>query len=81
MLKKNDFYLLVVVVIMASVFSILIANLLFKAGSTRTKVEVVKIIDSNFSLPPDTYFNANSLNPTQTIKIGEPNPTPFKSTQ
>jgi len=78
MLKKNDFYTLLVIIVIASTFSVILSRLLFKVETSKTKVEVVKKIDDNFPLPPPEYFNSDSLNPTQLIKIdsGE-NQKPF----
>jgi hypothetical protein len=77
MIKSKDLYLVLVVVIIAVVVAILLAGTIFKTEKVRTKVEVVEPISSDFQLPDDTYFNDNSLNLTQIIKIGDGNPNPF----
>lgn len=77
LIKRNDLYVLIVTVILAVVLSSIVSRFIFTIDKSKTKVEVVKPINSDFPLPPDTYFNTNSLNPTQQIKIGDSNPKPF----
>ena len=78
MIKAKSWYLIIVVVIVAGAVSFAIAGVLFKAEKVKTKAEVVETITSDFPAPDPTYFNKNSLNPTQTIIIGDGNPQPFR---
>lgn len=80
-MKQNDIALIAVVVIVAGVFSFMIANFFIAPSSSRqAEVEVVSPITSDFQAPSDKYFNAKSNNPTQIIRIGEGgNQSPFGS--
>lgn len=63
-----------VVVIFAGVFSLLISNFLIAPSSERqAEVEVVGPITSEFQTPSEKFFNKDSNNPTQIIRIGEGN--------
>lgn len=78
-MKAKDWSAIGVVVIIAAIISFVIANI-FLGGkhAPRLKVEVVEPISSDFPLPNKKYFNEDSLNPTQEIKIGEDsNTSPF----
>ncbi len=78
-MKLKDWGVIGVVVLIAGVVSFFVSNLILGGQrAPRLKVEVVEPISSNFPLPNTKYFNENSLNPTQEIKIGEDNNnTPF----
>lgn len=78
-MKAKDWGTIGVVVIIAGMVSFVVSNL-FLGGkyAPRLKVEVVAPISADFPLPNTKYFNENSLNLTQEIKIGEDsNSTPF----
>jgi len=77
MIKRQDIYLIVVMVIISSVIALIVSNILFKTEKVQTPVEVVEEIRDEFKAPDAAYFNKNSLNPTETIIIGDPNPNPF----
>ncbi len=78
-MKQKDIILIIVVVFVSGVLSFFVSNMLFTSPENRnTQVEVVEPIASD--LPPidQKYFNANSINPTQLIQIGnQDNPQPF----
>jgi hypothetical protein len=78
-MKLKDWGVIGAVVLIAGVISFFVSNLILGGQrSPKLKVEVVEPISSNFPLPNTKYFNENSLNPTQEIKIGEDNNnTPF----
>jgi hypothetical protein len=82
-MKKKDVLLVVVVAIISGVFSLLIANYLF--GGKRAydlKAPTVDAITADFKLPPETYFNKQSINITKNITIGDTgNNTPFNNAQ
>lgn len=78
-MKQKDILLIVVVVIISGVFSMLLSKVVFPEAKTRQeKVEVVQPITAEFNKPDAKYFNANSIDPTQIIRIGDNNNTkPF----
>ena len=80
-MKQNDAALILVVVIIAGVFSYMIANFFIAPSSGRmAEVEVVGPITSEFQQPSDKFFNDKSNNPTQIIRIKEGgNENPFGS--
>ncbi len=82
-MKQKDVALLIVVVIIAGVFSFMISNfLLIPAAGRQAEVEVVSPISSEFVDPDEKYFNSQSVNPTQIIRIGEgENTDPFSNGQ
>ncbi len=80
-MKQKDIALIAVVAIVSAVLSIFISNALFGGPKNRQeKVEIVDAITTDFQKPDNKYFNGNSINPTQLIRIGEdPNPQPFNT--
>lgn len=65
----------IMTIIVVSVLSIIVAyfssNMLFRSPKNREqKVEKVEAISTNFDNPDKTYFNEQSIDPTQIIKIG-----------
>lgn len=79
-MKKKDISLLLVVAFVSVVASILLSGVFFSTPEDRAqKVEVVEPILTTFERPDKTYFNSNSVNPTQNIQIGtDPNSKPFE---
>lgn len=78
-MKTKDWGVIGVVVIIACMVSFVVSNI-FLGGkhAPLLKVEVVDPISADFPLPNTKYFNEDSVNPTQEIKIGEDsNNTPF----
>lgn len=82
-MKQKDIALIIVVVFISGVVSFVVSGQLFgKPADRQQKAEVVDVITSDFSLPSQKYFNANSIDPTQLIQIGDTNnPNPFTSSQ
>ena len=80
-MKQKDLILIIVVVFISGVFSIIISNLLISSPKNRQeKVEVVEPITAEFTQPSDKYFNKQSVDPTQMIKIdGNNNHQPFNN--
>jgi hypothetical protein len=78
-MRKKDITTVIAIVILASIISFSISNILFNKSQTKKEqVEVVQAISSDFVKPDSKYFNSNSLNPTRTITIGDTsNPKPF----
>jgi len=80
-MKQKDIALIVVVVVISGTISFFISKMLFSVPKSRqSKVEVVQAITSDFPTPDARYFNANSVDPTKNITIGDSqNSQPFNS--
>ena len=78
-MKQKDIAVLGAVVVVSAIFSLVVSNYIFAAPSNRQqKVEVISKISPTFTTPSTTYFNKDSIDPTQTIQVGlGSNPTPF----
>lgn len=78
-MKQKDIFTIVVVVFISGVLSIIISTLFISPSKKRsTTVEVVDKITADFPVPNKKYFNAQSINPTQLITIGNnANTKPF----
>jgi hypothetical protein len=73
-MKQNDIILIIVMVFIGGVLSFFISKTVITSPKNRKeKVETVQAISSDFNQPSNTYFNKNSLDPTQLIKIGDNN--------
>lgn len=71
-MKQKDVVLIIVILFISGVMSFLISNVLFSSPEGRSaEVEVVEAITTEFNKPDDRFFNANSINPTQLIQIGD----------
>ena len=81
-MKQKDIALILVVVFISGIVSFVVSGKLFAAKSSQQQVETVDKISSTFNVPDATYFNKNSIDPTQLIQIGNSsNPNPFNSGQ
>ena len=78
-MKQKDIASLLVIIIVSAALSFVISQKLFASpASKRIEAEVVEPIVSDFTAPSNKYFNENSVNPTQQIRIGDSsNITPF----
>jgi hypothetical protein len=79
-MKQKDITLIAVVVIVSAVLSFVASRMIFSSPNNRhMQAEYVTPITTDFNGHlSDKYFNANSINPTQTINIGtDSNATPF----
>jgi hypothetical protein len=78
-MKQKDIALIAVVVIVSGTLSLLLSNLVIASPKNRKQqVEVVEPITADFPKPVSKYFNSQSIDPTQLIKIGDnSNPQPF----
>jgi hypothetical protein len=75
-MKQKDWILIIVVVFISGIVSFVLSNYLFASPKNRQeKVEVVEPITADFKIPKadDKYFNAQAIDPTQIIKIGDNN--------
>jgi len=82
-MKVKDIAVIAVVVFISGLLSYFISSALFGSpNNLKTQVEVVEPITANFPEPDSRYFNSNSVNPTQTITIGDgQNQQPFQTEQ
>jgi hypothetical protein len=79
-MKQKDIAMIVVVAIVSAVVALVLSNILFGPSRSQQKAEVVDPITAAFPAPDQRYFNANSVDPTQTITIGnQSNQTPFNT--
>lgn len=79
-MKSKDIGLIAIIAIFSAVISIIASNFLIPSSDKSQTVEVVGPISSEFQRPPKEYFNQDSINPTQEIKIGEDeNSNPFEN--
>lgn len=78
-MKQKDIALIIVIAAISAVVSFVVSGKIFVTPSTRQqKVEVVDAINTTFTTPDTKYFNAQSVNPAQTIVIGNnSNQNPF----
>ena len=78
-MKQKDLLVLAVVAIVSGVFSFVLSNMFFSTPQNRAqKVEVVDPISAEFQTPDKKYFNAESVDPSQPVEIGDRNnPNPF----
>jgi hypothetical protein len=80
-MKQKDIGLIVAVSVFTAIFAWVISSQVLAApDNIQTSVEVVPVINSEFSIPDKKYFNGESVNPTQLIRISEnDNNNPFPS--
>ncbi len=78
-MKQKDIIIIMVTVFVSGVFSFFVSSKLFVVPKDQqAEVEVIEPITAEFIEPDTRYFNSNSVDPTQPIKIGEnQNPQPF----
>lgn len=78
-MKQKDLALILVVSFIAVVFSLIVSNFFFSSSKSRQlKSDVVTAITPEFTEPSKKYFNENSVDPTQIIRIGDnTNDKPF----
>lgn len=82
-MKSKDIALIIVIAVVAGIISFVVSGLIFVTPSNRQqKVEVAPKISTTFTTPDSRYFNTGSVDPTQTIQIGNTtNPAPFNGGQ
>lgn len=80
-MKSKDIALIGVVVFISIIVSVFVSKAVISSPKNRQQsVEVVPAISSTFPSPDSRYFNAKSIDPTQTITIGgSTNTNPFSS--
>ena len=71
-MKSKDFAPIILLAFVSGVVSFFVSNLVISSDDNRSQsVEVVNTISTELQRPPTEYFNDTSINPTQTITIGE----------
>lgn len=80
-MKQKDIAVIVIAVVVSGMLSYFLSRLLFASPEKlQTTVEVIEPITAEFPQPDSRYFNENSVNPTQTIIIGDAqNQQPFQT--
>lgn len=72
-MKQKDIALIIIVIFISGLLSFFVSKALFKTPSKSERVEVVEKISPDFSKPDSKYFNADAVDPTQLITIGQSN--------
>lgn len=82
-MKQKDIALFLVVGIVSAVLSVGLSNFVISPSNKKQlQAEKVDSISAEFKVPAadNKYFNANSINPTKLIEIGDnSNAAPFKA--
>lgn len=78
-MKKNDIALIILIASLALVISFFLVKAIFgEPKDHQTKVEKVEVINATLTTPSPRIFNAEAINPTVVIQIGNPsNQQPF----
>lgn len=77
-MKQKDIAIIIVVAFVAAVISFLLSSKFFSSsGDKAIEVERIDAISAEFQTPNEKYFNAQSVNPSALVEIGEGNPNPF----
>lgn len=79
-MKKNDIALIILIVSLSLVASyFLLSALIGEPGANSSEVEVVEPISAELTEPSERVFNADAIDPTVVIEIGNPaNQQPFQ---
>lgn len=73
-MKQQDVAMIILIVGFAAVVSFFLSRALFQSGDKhQQKAAVVDVITTDFKTPNQQYFNSQSIDPTQLIKIGDSN--------
>lgn len=82
-MKQKDIALIAVVAVVSIIMATVISNFAFStSGAREQQAEVVGGISSAFTNPDPAYFNEQSIDPTEIIRIGNnSNQAPFKQSQ
>jgi hypothetical protein len=88
-MKQKDYLTLAVIIIIAAVFSIILAGKIFGGSLSKHNLTAPQVQTISSSFPDikndpsyNKVFNNNALNPTQLIQIGtNQNPSSFNGSQ
>lgn len=80
-MKQKDILIIIIVSVIAGVFSFIVANALFGGEKAyKLTAPTVDAISAQFTTPDEAYFNKDSINPTKDITIGDSaNTQPFNT--
>ena len=78
-MKQKDIAVIISAAFMSGVFALVLSSAFVSSPKNSSQTaEVVQPITADFPEPDKKYFNGESIDPTQLIRIGEStNPTPF----
>lgn len=77
-MKQKDIALIIVISVFSAIFSMVISNIVFGSNKKTLTADIVTAITPEFTEPDKKYFNDQSNNPTQIIRIGDnANQQPF----
>ncbi len=79
-MRQKDYAIILAVVFFSAIVSIFVSRLIFaKPQNRQQEAEIVQPIEARFDIPDKRYFNESSVDPTQSIQIGNnTNPDPFR---
>ncbi len=82
-MRKKDLPILLLIVGFSAIFAYVIVGLFISTPKNRQQsVEVAEVMNSSFTIPEDSNFNSNSINPTKLIEIApNTNGQPFATQQ
>lgn len=73
-MKQKDIALIIIIAFISGIISYFASGLLFaKPSELKTEVEKVEPISAEFPQADQRFFNKDSINPTQLIRIGDQN--------
>ncbi|MBP9853200.1 hypothetical protein KBC77_04450 [Candidatus Saccharibacteria bacterium] len=77
-MKQNDIAVLAAIIFFSAIASFLISGKLFVTDKQRKQTtEVVDVINVNFPLPDERFFNDKAINPTTNSGLEKTNENPF----
>jgi len=81
-MKQKDIAIIIAVAGVSALVAVGASKFLIKPADKQQQVEVVQAITPDFPTPDARYFNNDSIDPTQSITIGDnANTDPFKGTK
>jgi hypothetical protein len=81
-MKQKDIALIIVIAAAGGIISFIVGNMIFASPKSHNQTApVVQPITADFPQPDNQYFNANSIDPTKVITVGQnANQNPFNGT-
>jgi hypothetical protein len=79
-MKQNSVVSLIIIAFAAGIISLIASKYLVISSAQQQSAVIVPVITANFPTPSSSYFNSQSIDPTQLIQIGTTtNTNPFSS--
>jgi hypothetical protein len=73
-MKQKDVALIIIIAFVSAVISFVVSGKLFASGASRQQEHaVVDKIETTFDQPDSKYFNKQSIDPAQSVQIGNNN--------